>query len=604
MQVPVAENFDQTPGAAPSTRFTDTLSPDAAAAPARQMQEAGQAMQRMGRGVANVAIDMQNTASQVRVSDALNQARQAQLDLTYNPEGGFANVKGRDAIYRDSGQSLPEEYTGKLQQQLNDIAGTLTNPVQRRMYELQAQGIATSFQGDVERHFLGEFRNYHDSVNKGSLTLLEQQAGANWHDPAKLQDVLRGTVVTGRDGQPLLDDAGKPVRMGGIWQVLHDQGRLNGQSDEEIAANQLTATSAIHTRAIESAIANSQTDYAQNYFDQVKGQLMPDDALRLQAQLKTGTLKDQSLSLSLQMAGQPLKEATKQLDDMFSNKQISADVRDATLTRLEHNYQVQKTQEAEGDKALLGASYDWLIKNPSASVLDLPPNLYGWAKQRGYLDDLATFARNGGRYQNDPQAWADIMSMDKATLRDMTPTDFYNRYRGKLDDGHLEKGYALIASANGSAGKDHLEIMTPLEMVKNAAQKAGVLPYNGKPSENQAKAFDTFSTEIDKRVAAFEQGNLQGKRKATQEELQQIIDRTLMDKVYVDSWGFDPQKPLAVVNQDDQGNAYVKVGSEDIKLASIPATQRALIVSKLQARNIPVTEQTVAELWVRAGKPQ
>ena len=67
---------------------------------------------------------------------------------------------------------------------------------------------------------------------------------------------------------------------------------------------------------------------------------------------------------------------------------------------------------------------------------------------------------------------------------------------------------------------------------------------------------------------------------------------------------FDFEKPAALLTDDESSRAYVEVGGEEIVLASIPQAQRSTIVGKLRARGLPVTEQAVAELWVRAGKPK
>ena len=103
----------------------------------------------------------------------------------------------------------------------------------------------------------------------------------------------------------------------------------------------------------------------------------------------------------------------------------------------------------------------------------------------------------------------------------------------------------------------------------------------------------------------FEATDLQGKRKANSAELQQIVDGTLMDKVFVSRTGwFDREVIAGVAAPEDLTRAYVNVGGQEVRVAQIPANQRAVIASKLQSRGLPVTEQRIAELWVAAGRPQ
>ena len=222
---------------------------------------------------------------------------------------------------------------------------------------------------------------------------------------------------------------------------------------------------------------------------------------------------------------------------------------------------------------------------------------------------MLTFARTVGKgtHVNNPEAWAEILSLPKTELAQMTPSEFYRSFRPFLDDAHLEKGYALLKDAQGDMGSDakHLEIISVANRVKQAAVEAGVIPATGKAKEKELKAFADFQQMVDNRIRQFEAVDLGGKRKANSGELQQIIDNVLLDQVKVPrTFWFDFEKPAALLSDDEISRAYVEVGGEEIVLASIPQAQRSTIVGKLRARGLPVTEQAVAELWVRAGKPK
>lgn len=221
------------------------------------------------------------------------------------------------------------------------------------------------------------------------------------------------------------------------------------------------------------------------------------------------------------------------------------------------------------------------------------------------LEFARSVAKQGSTVRNNPEAWASVMSLPKDALASMSPAEAYRRYRSQLDDSHLEKLYAKIAEAQNTANDKHLEIITTDNRVKQAAIQADILPSDGKPNGDQTKTFAQFQQMIDERVRQFERSDLAGKRKASSEELQKIIDTVMMDKAFVPRalW-FDKERPIALLEEQDQARAYVNVQGEEISLASVPMQQRALISSKLQARGLPVTEQAIAELWVRAGKPK
>ena len=221
----------------------------------------------------------------------------------------------------------------------------------------------------------------------------------------------------------------------------------------------------------------------------------------------------------------------------------------------------------------------------------------------GFAD---TVRKSGGAVHN-PEAWAQVLSMPRESLAAMSPIEFFREFRPHLDDAHLEKGYALLNDARGEVGTDakHLEVITTANRVKKAAIDAGLLPATGKANDNEVKAFAQFERLVDDRVRQFEATDLQGKRKANSAELQQIIDGTLMDKVFVSRTGwFDREVIAGLAAPEDLTRAYVNVGGQEVRVAQIPANQRAVIASKLQGRGLPVTEQRIAELWVAAGRPQ
>ncbi|NYT45144.1 transglycosylase SLT domain-containing protein [Alcaligenaceae bacterium] len=254
----------------------------------------------------------------------------------------------------------------------------------------------------------------------------------------------------------------------------------------------------------------------------------------------------------------------------------------------------------------LDAAYQEVYAN-GGNFAALPPSVR-MAIPGDKLGGVMTFAekvsKNGGAVHS-PEAWAAVLSLPREQLAQLSPIEFFRQFRPVLDDAHLEKGYALLDDAKGVSGEKHLEIITTATRVKNAAITAGILPEKGTPDKKEIQAFTQFSQHIDDRVRQFERVDLQGKRKANSQELQTIIDGVFLDKAFVPRtlW-FDGEEPLALMDPENQANAYVKVDGAEVPLSSIPMDQRALIASKLQARGLPVTEQAIATLWVKAGKPR
>lgn len=298
-----------------------------------------------------------------------------------------------------------------------------------------------------------------------------------------------------------------------------------------------------------------------------------------------------------------MKAALRQRPELAGNPQRLKHAED----RLEADYKDATAAIKQREEEVLDSVYRALYAN-GGDMAGLPPGLRA-AIPGDKLGTVLEFARKvvkDGGVVNNPEAWAQILSLPKSELAKMSPAEFYRRYRPALDDAHLEKGYALLNDAQGKVGDaSHLEIITTANRVKQGAIKAGIIPADGKLDEDEVLAFAQYAQLVDERVRQFEQIDLEGKRKANSAELQKIIDEVDLDRAFVPrTFWFDREQPVALMSPEDQARAYVTVGDEEIVLASIPQGQRAMIVSKLRARGLPVTEQAVAELWVRAGKPQ
>jgi hypothetical protein len=109
-----------------------------------------------------------------------------------------------------------------------------------------------------------------------------------------------------------------------------------------------------------------------------------------------------------------------------------------------------------------------------------------------------------------------------------------------------------------------------------------------------------LTNEIDRRVRAASAAK--GGKDLTADEKQGIVDRVVLDKVYVDEWGTDPQKPLALLTPEEVSKAYVRVGGRNVPVSSVPMTDRRQIVKALQATGQAATEQAIVEMYLAGQK--
>ncbi len=746
-RVPTYDSLQVTPNTVPRTQFqggqpvsrpTPVQSVEIPDVAGRQAQQAGQAMQQLGGEAARLALDMQRQANQLRVTDALNKAKENALRLTYDPEAGFSNLKGINALERPGGKPLADEYSETLQQQIREIAGTLGNDAQRQAFAIESQPILLSMRAQAIQHEAQEYKTYALSVADGVQATAMRDISLNWNNPdavdsaiqrikaetyrqaqllgksAEWQEAQARRLASGahklalvtalENNDPTYADAylSKYSKEMDADDILAVRGLITKEMDLRVAGSAAGAVlekfgPRIHTSDAERAFhiaVGTESGYRQfdaegNPLTSSKGavgiaQVMPGtapEAAKLaglewdEHKYKTDPAYNKALGLAyfqkqLQDFGgnlaqtyaaynagpqavrdfrdgtnksgkNPKKITTpdgippfaetinyvnKNMREFAAGKgkatpptlaEMKADLRSNPLlannparlksaeTVLESQYKDMQAARKQADDEAVDGVLRELYAN--GGRLDAVPAAMRAALPGDKLSTVMEFAdkvaKNGGA-THSPEAWAGILSLPRDQLANMTPLDFYQQFRPVLDDAHLEKGYALIADANGTATDKHLEIITTANRVKSAAIVAGLLPDSGKPDKDELKRFSQFERAVDERVRRFEQSDLAGKRKANGEELQRIIDATLLDTARVSEWGRDPLVMTAVMTPDELAKAYVEVEGEEVKLSTIPTSQRALIASKLQARGMPITEQRIAELWVAAGRPQ
>ena len=91
-------------------------------------------------------------------------------------------------------------------------------------------------------------------------------------------------------------------------------------------------------------------------------------------------------------------------------------------------------------------------------------------------------------------------------------------------------------------------------------------------------------------------------------ELGTGIDHLPLDKVKIDEWGTDPERPAALIKDDQRKAAYVTVtdtsgAKSNIYVSSIPQDVRTHTAALILRKGGKPTEQAIAQAWVLAGRP-
>lgn len=262
VRVPTYDNFTVAPSVLPSAPVAPGISADQAATGAKQLVGIGGAIQQAGGQYADQIADELRMANQLRVDDAMNAAKETALRLTYDPQEGFQNVRGVDALQRQSGKPLAEEYGSLLSDRVKELEAGLGNDAQRRMFRMNANNLVTQFTGQALSHESAQFREYALSVREGTVKNRMNEIGMDYKNP----EVVSASVQS-------------------IRAATYDQARLLGRSAEWAEAEANKMTSAAHAIAIASAIQNNDPLFADQYLKKHAKEMNADDILRVNGSL-------------------------------------------------------------------------------------------------------------------------------------------------------------------------------------------------------------------------------------------------------------------------------------------------------------------------------
>lgn len=159
MKVPVSNEFSVGVANAPSAHFTAPSLPDVGT----EVTNAGNQAFAAGQKTVNVQMKILAEMNELATDNALAQVKAFEQDLRVNPNNGYENLRGENALNRPNGQSLVDEYDGYLMEHANAIKDTLKNDVQKALFTQRLDGIRQTLRNKTGEHLLAEGRKWKDT---------------------------------------------------------------------------------------------------------------------------------------------------------------------------------------------------------------------------------------------------------------------------------------------------------------------------------------------------------------------------------------------------------------------------------------------------------
>nr|WP_315463924.1 hypothetical protein [uncultured Rhodoferax sp.] len=498
-RVPTYSNLETSVAQQPNVRFQGLGGPQAGAIAAEQASQMGQATTQLGGAVARIAIAEQARVDASLSDAAMNQLIQADTNLRLEA----LSTKGRDALERPNGKSLPSEYAEKLDQAIGDIESkSLHSTAQKAAFRQNANALRGRMYEALGQHVVRQQGQFDADRRQSTLDTAYQRSSLLYGDANAVAEA-----------------------QGAVASVVNETIAANGWSPDkdkaQIDALTVKAYTPLHAGVLLGMVNSGNLAGAKAYYDANGPQIDAGVRLKLHDTLQTGEFEART-----QAGAQAIWEANKS-DPAAALKaareQFSGKEEDAVVTRI-------KTLDAERvqlrERAQSTAADDaWRTYTDTGTIAKVPATVLA-AMDGKALEALRRTARvdaeaRAGRAEvkTDPAIYY-ALSMAAAQDPNFKKEDLRN-YFDKLGPSERKHFIDLQAKANTpDAGE---------QVVAVGAQKKAMTDALGLKGERAG----IFHQEADRALYAAHAAK---RAPLDQDERQKILDRLVLQGDVKGKW--------------------------------------------------------------------
>ncbi len=477
-------------------------------------------------------------------------------ELFWDPKSGAFGRKGKDAL------GAREEYGTQFDKYADDLEKGLGSEDQRAMAKKIRMKERLDLDGQIERHTFGEVQTFQEQTVKAGVATARNDGVLNYADPGKINNSVRL-----QEALIYQNAAGKPAAL--VQLEIQD------------------ARSKTHSEVVNRMLANGQDLTAKAHFEKNRDMFTGEDAEHLEKALKEGSLRGES-----QRQSDAILARTSDMPTAMAKAKAIQDpqVRDAVSERLKSEFGIKKQAQDQRVENLHRLATDIIDK--TGNVDKIPPTTWSQfsLSERSQLKSYAKMRREGTEPETD---WNDYYGLKMMASTPAGKDDFKNMnllvYRNKMADSEFKEITNLqtgLRNGDEKATKTLDGFQTDQQIVNDSLLSAGI-DATPKPDSNEAPKVANFRRQVDIQVRQIQERT--GK-KATNEEVQGVVDNLMVKGVTEKGWFWDTKKRAFEVGAGEKLEVNIK---------DIPKADRAKIEDALKRRNIAVTEEKILEVYSR-----
>lgn len=518
----------------------------------------GRGLQQVGSVAADVYQEERQKADALAVLEADRRLSEWENRALYDVETGALNVKGKDAL------GLSDRVIPDLDATIGEIATGLANDDQKLAFRRMAQARRTDVDRILQRHAASEYEAYDAAETEAYLASSLEAAAANYTDPERV------AVELDRQRAALLSRATR-----------------TGESAEVTRAKIDAFTSDTHVAVIDRMLSSGEYRGAREYLDANREDIAGTAVADVEKAVRAGTVRAESQA----QADALVAKYTSRAEALTAARAIDdPEVRDSVVTRVNARFDEAKAIEAENRAQALRDAAD--IIERSGSVDDVPVTLWDQldAGDRRALELRSRQVRSGVEPVQDDRRW---YQFTQKTPDEIAGMNLFTELRPYVDDQHWDRAVALrreIVEAkrgNKDAASAVTSTLTFKDRLGNTLVGAGLFKSATGLKGEDAARFSRLETEAARQVQLREQ---ELGRKATGNEIQEVLDQMVLQRVVIDPGPFSSERERLLV----------ELAPEDLEDIEVPDDVRGRLENLARSFDRILTPAQAARAYIAA----
>ena len=509
-----------------------------------QVADTGSAITRGLRDIGSSLTAMKKQSDGAAAEEALTNFEREKNDLFFNPDSGYFNSNGKNAI---DGAKDANAAMIKLQQKYAD---SLDSSDAREAFNRGAGVHVTRGQASIQKHASRGVQDYESATIAARVENSIESAIAYYNDP----DELRLQNEVGRNS--VIEQA--------------DRAGLGGQAKAEMLQSYESKFAAATIDAAMRNDVNKANELMGLLGDRLEGK----DAMVTETNLRKANLDaDVMVKSSQVLAGgsKSLETMVNEVNEMPSGTVEQATLKSAVMKQVKSQHTLNRQVIAEQQRETY-EGYGKQIQNGDMSTRDISGMVWDsmTVKQRSSLEKLEKIAASGDNIVTDDVLLANLLLLPTGELAKLDPTEYFDR----VGDSDRAKLVSAVKSARKGSPTDDVKAVRT-----RAARTAATLIEltNKRPAkysqEDTAKA-NSFYRAVDAEVASL---STSLKRDLTPSEFDDVLKG--MTRTFV-----------------QEGFFY----DSDRNITDVPAEYVDEIVDALQRNGVAITGDNIARAYYAA----